>query len=257
MHHAVLNFAQSLLEKSNPELMTAVENTFGHWKDPQLWNESFLKAKLQKECLVAERAIAASSTPPPPSGPQYQFLLKDGFWHLRFGNERGVYADTKGLQRIATLLQQPDKSISAYFLVHGNEDFAAIAHSTEVAIGREGKADAEQRMQELKKRIQDAKENLERELEAELQEEFDDLGERLKAARGRRGKPRRINRGSPAEKAADAVRKSIDYVIEKLREPGPDGYVMPNLANHLTVDIRPENVDFTYRPAAPYPWQFF
>jgi hypothetical protein len=147
---------------------------------------------------------------PPQADPMYSFKRTGTHWQVRFGDERGMYDDDVNIQRVVRLLQHPDTALGALTLTGRNERFAGVPHTSQEASDREGKDAVVRRCRELAAEIEKAKAKGEEALANELRAEFEKLTQRAKADRGRGQRSRRIDGASPAERAKDTARKSLD-----------------------------------------------
>ena len=185
-----------------------------------------------------------------PAHPTNYFRLTGTHWEVGFGDERGVYDDDANIPRVVSLLRQPDTPVSALKLTGTDNRLAGITHTSQEASDREGSAAIERRCRDLVADIERARANGDEILAKELGSEFVKLTGHAKAEQGRGKRPRRIDGGSPSEKAKNTARKSLKRAYEVLRSR------MPKLEQHLRSSIRDEGNNFAYRPSPSIPWEF-
>jgi hypothetical protein len=181
---------------------------------------------------------------------QYQFRLDGACWRLRFGDETGTYPNDNNFPRIAALLRQPDRKVSALSLMGANELLSKITHTSQPATDEEGRAARKRRCEELVEEIKQARARGDRPLEKELQDQLSQLLDQVRRDTGLNGQARRIDKGSPAQKAAAAVRKSKTRVIELVK------HTMPQFAKYLGKAIQAHGVTYIYHPDDLLPWHF-
>jgi hypothetical protein len=190
------------------------------------------------------------STSESPEVHRYQFRLDGACWVLRFGDETGTYANDNNFPRIAALLRQPDKKVSALSLMGANELLSKITHTSQPATNEEGRAACRRRCEELTEEIKQTRVRGDKALEKELQDELNQLLDQVRRDTGLKGQARHIDHGSPAQKAVAAVRKSKTRVIALVKR------TMPQFAKYLSMAIQANGVTYIYHPADVLPWRF-
>jgi CheY-like chemotaxis protein/tetratricopeptide (TPR) repeat protein len=193
---------------------------------------------------VAEAAVG----PRPATG---IFRCDGDFWTLEFGGQRGLIRDAKGLHYLRQLLEHPGTETAASELVAGTSLAGGQASPAQRGIpaGADARALAayRARLRELMTEIAEA-ERLGAAAELDgFRLEREALETEIEASLGMGGRTRRA--GDTLDRSRIAVKKAIDYVLARLREP------LPALAHHLATQIK-TGTFCVYRvdPARPILW---
>ena len=153
------------------------------------------------------------------------FQREGDLWQISFDSQTIHMRDAKGLHDIATLLRYPGKQF------HCTELMNAVTLSEQVLVFDEkARQSYQKRIHELQEEIQNAEESNDALQASELQKEYDQVIDHLRAAIGLKGKTR--NASDPVEKVRSAVTWRIRNVISKLEKNHP------GLARHLTLSIK-------------------
>jgi len=179
---------------------------------------------------------------------EYRFKRVGGVWHIRCETDVGDFSDSDfaALKYIAKIFAKPPHTpvpVTDLYAVRAMPADRAIADRAFDTDGRNAINGAERRL------VKEINEAVEAKAEARAQELAKHL-EQLRDARKRdttiRGKARRLKE-SPAEKAADCVRKSIAALKAAFIARG-----LNKIAAHVGY-IRKTTTNFTYRPPRPWP----
>jgi hypothetical protein len=209
-----------------------------------------LLAAVRTDLDRAKVRASLQAPPPPDPRPVYQFRRVAKGWRLRFDSEEGDYENDLGFERVEYLLRRPGQAVPALVLVGGAEQLGSITHTCQEAMDHAGRGDSERRCRQLAADIEGARARGDSALEAELRSEFEQVTRQLRADTGRGGRPRRIDRGSPAEKAKNTAGKSFARLRKRLKDD------MPRLADHLKAAIQSEGTTYVYRTSPTIPWEF-
>jgi tetratricopeptide (TPR) repeat protein len=191
------------------------------------------------------------------SEPTATFRLEGEIWTVT-AEETVRLKDRKGLQYLATLLEQPDVEIHAIDLVGGPVDAAARGRSgggDDVAIAADAgdagelldasaKAAYRERVEELREELDEAERFHDVERAARLREELEFIGQELARAVGLGGRDRKA--GSAAERARVNVTRAIRGAVRAIAEHDA------RLGHHLERSVR-TGVFCAYQPGPPGP----
>ena len=207
-----------------------------------------------------EVAEAAPAKRAKGEGPVATLRLEGEIWTVT-GTTTVRLKDRKGLQYLATLLEQPDVEIHAIDLVGGPVDAAARGRSAGGASAAEGelttdggdagalldpeaKAAYRERVAELREDLEEAERFHDVERAARLREELDFIGAELARAVGLGGRDRRA--GNAAERARVNVTRAIRGAVRAIAEHDA------RLGHHLERAVR-TGVFCAYQPGPPGP----
>jgi hypothetical protein len=148
-------------------------------------------------------------------------LQADGeMWRVRFGGDSALLKDSKGLQLLSRLLDNPDREIHVLDLVG-----AATAEGPEAAAGQAGLD--EQARQAYKLRVEQLQEELQEAQEfgdigrvEQAREEIEFIGQELSRAFGLGGRERKT--GGDAERARVNVQRRLKDAVRRIGEQIPD-----------------------------------
>jgi hypothetical protein len=162
--------------------------------------------------------------------------------------------DRKGLQYLATLLEQPDVEIHAVNLVGGGAPASGGAVDPELSIGDGGDAGAlldgpakaayRARVEDLREEVEEAERFHDVERAARAREELEFVGQELARAVGLGGRDRRA--ASTAERARVNVTRAIRGAVRAIAEHDA------RLGHHLERSVR-TGIFCTYAPGPPGP----
>jgi hypothetical protein len=183
-----------------------------------------------------------------PSPPELQFRQIGKVWQLRFQGEHTICKPSKGLSHLARLLGRPKSFIEALKLQDPEWQATNVDHlsgdevADEKAIG-----EYHAHYNKLEDEIEKAKLAGDNLLLDELQKEKEDLQKEIFGLYAPGGRIRRVGPLSPAERAADAVRKAIERCLREIKKE------MPLLHKHLDENIKREGTTFAYYPPNSFP----
>jgi len=214
--------------------------------------------------LPAAAAPPAAEPAAPPAaatasnGLQATLRLEGEIWTVSGTDGVVRLKDRKGLQYLATLLEQPDTEIHAIDLVggpvpaagRGRNDGAdpdlSISDGGDAGemLDAEAKAAYRARVLELREELDEAERFHDVEREARLREELEFIGAELARAVGLGGRDRRA--GSAAERARINVTKNLRGAVRAIAEHDP------RLGHHLERAVR-TGIFCVYQPGPPGP----
>ena len=184
---------------------------------------------------------------------EYIFRLSGNIWHLKFGTEEGDFSNSKGLQRIRSLLEEPNTPISGLTLCGSDSRCEMLTHSNDRAFDPEGLANCNRELEEYDEEIEKAKKNADEAQLVAWTKKKDELLAQLKRDTRLGGGSRTLGKNNPAKSALVNVKESIRDVRKKLRK----GELMSSMADHLQQHIKTEESSLAYRPSSPAPnWTF-
>jgi hypothetical protein len=183
-------------------------------------------------------------------GTRCRFRKSGNIWDLEYEGESGQYRDLVGLNYIARLLGQVHKPVNALDLYGSQDRVKADRHSPQPVADKEALAAYHTKLRDLDDGIVKAKEEGDSvSLSIYQKEKAQLLAEVRRAIRGH-GRLRDLGPAASDNKAADAVRKSIDNALRRI------GQDMPRLSRYLKLSIQWTNAVFAYHPPTPAPaWE--
>lgn len=161
-------------------------------------------------------------------------------WQISFGSKTIHMRDAKGLHDIATLLRVPEKQLHCTELMN-----AATVTEQVLVFDEKARKSYQMRIHELQEEIESAEKMNDVVQASELQKEYDQVIDHLKAAIGLKGKTR--NASDPIEKVRSAVTWRIRNVITKLEKSHPE------LARHFDLSIK-TGTFCSYNPEKRMDW---
>lgn len=177
------------------------------------------------------------------------FRCDGDFWTLEFAGERGLIRDAKGLHYLRRLLERPGTEVVATELVAGVSARADAPAQRGIPGGadRQALSDYRTRLRALADEIADAERRGDLGEVGRLCAESEELQDEVEASVGLRG-PRTT--GDALDRSRVAVKKAIDYVVARLRDP------LPALAHHVETQVK-TGAFCVYRidPAHPIAWK--
>ncbi|HVA46154.1 MAG TPA: hypothetical protein VNH11_07250 [Pirellulales bacterium] len=183
------------------------------------------------------------------TGEQFIFARDgDGYFVKGFG-ESGHVKGMVGFNHVAKLIAQPGTPILMTELL-GAGDAAADQRSRQPAMDAQAKRQANERLQELEREIDDAKACNDAARQERAMEEKERYVEQLKAAAGVLGKDRDIN--SQVDKHRPRILGAVKRACDALRKSTPP---MIELANHFQAGISTEGDTVVYRAGASLSWR--
>lgn len=201
-------------------------------------------------------------------GVNYEFIKKGNFWSITYEGKNTLLKDSIGLDYICKLLTQPTLEFHALDLASPARDIGTdgiakhyskmskeqledeglddtFGRGSEELIDEQARHEIKEKINELEKDIQEAKDNFEDEKAEKFENEKQEYMEYLKKCCGLSGRPRKFN--SNAEKARKAVSNAITRAIENIKED------LPKLAIHLDNSIQ-KGTFLSYNPDKEIPW---
>ncbi len=185
---------------------------------------------------LAERCRSRLAPPPsaaaiPELGPNdtpLELALEGEFWTVRGAGQFCRVRDSRGLQMLAQLVQQPGREFHVFELsgvtqpVDGGDAGAVL--------DREARDAYERRLRELQSELEEAEVANDTGRRERLQDEYEQLTAELARAFGLGGRERRA--GSAVERARVNVRRRIALAIEHI------GKACPELARRLSAEVQ-------------------
>ncbi|MDJ0848597.1 MAG: AAA family ATPase [Myxococcota bacterium] len=189
---------------------------------------------------------------------------QDGGWEIAWGGARFELPDSKGLQYLARLLEEPDRELHVVELVasHAKPPPASAPSTSSAAASEPGlrvtrggtgdavldaraRAEYGARLTALESELEEAESLHDLERARRLREEIDFLEQELRAALGLGGRARTSQ--DPVERARKSVYNRIRAAVERI------GAKHPPLGVHLQRSIR-TGTFCVYRPERPTRW---
>jgi TolB-like protein len=191
--------------------------------------------------IVGDSAKTISEKSPKPKSASNGSFIKNGeVWELNYLNHSATLKDSKGLQDIAKLLEQPEEQFHCAVLMGVVLETGGTSMIDDQAL-----KEYKNKLRSLKVDISDAEEMGLYQKADELKEEYETLVEHLSQVTGLSNTIRRT--GSSVEKARAAVTWRIRSSIKKIEK------VHPQLAKHLTNSIK-TGTCCSYEPETPHEW---
>jgi hypothetical protein len=171
----------------------------------------------------------AVATPEPAAG---RAIRREGdYWTLTFEGDVCRLRDAKGLQHLATLLQNPNREFHVLdLLVAGVDEEARRDGDLGPVLDAQARAEYRRRLAELHEERADAERCHDLGRTARVDEEIDAIRRTLARALGVGGRARRT--GSAAERARLVVTKRIRAAVARIRAASP------RLGHHLATSVR-------------------
>jgi len=183
----------------------------------------------------------------------YSFARQGQFWRVAFGGEPQLLKHHAGMEHIAQLLARPDpaRPLSAMAFFPGQGGPTCLEHGSSPVLDAAAKLNYQRRLQDLREDEEEAKKRQDERKQLLIAQERDAIRSALEDALGLQARDRKLGPSSPAQKAADSVRKSIARARKYLEEAG-----QKKLAAHLKMAIRKKGETFAYCPQPPAPtWE--
>jgi predicted ATPase len=196
------------------------------------------------------------------------FVCNGEYWTIGYANKTFSLKDIKGLGYLRRLLQHPGEEFHALDLLSGpglaadeldGSDKASLLTGATVSVGGLGDAgemldskakhDYQQRLIELKEKLEDLRERGNETRAAEVESEIDFLHREIARAVGLGGRDRRA--GSAAERARLNVTRAIKSALQKISERNN------RLGELLDRSVRTGSFScYLANPRTPMTWQF-
>lgn len=190
--------------------------------------------------------------------PEYAWELRGGIWHIQAFGERGDFPDAKGFRYIARLLADAGKPVPMTYLLGGK--FGDITESTALDEGLRARSGGgepladETTLAELKKEIQDTKEELDeatKNCDATLidvnQRKLVLLMEHYRSLVTPDGKPKTFP--GERDKLRSRIYKALKRACDTIGKRG-----LPKTADHLKAGISAAEDGFIYKSTPPVAW---
>lgn len=194
------------------------------------------------------------------------FMRQGDYWTIRYQGQVAILKATRGLDCLGYLLRHPTRDVHVTELLATPIDFPMPrllggfwkVGGDAVTAGRQdcgpildsqAKAEYKQRIDELRKDLEEAMRFNDFYHVAKIRSEIDAISEQLAAAVGLGGRNRRA--WSDTERARSAVTKCIKKAIQKI------GEAMPSLGYHLAARIKTGYLcSYNPHPDRPVTWKF-
>jgi len=209
-------------------------------------NETFteiLQQFLPQPCLALETVVTLNQDGtmtadiseqlkvafPEPSAPPYEFRKKGEMWVIRFDGEDMYLKDSVGLQCIGQLLAKPNAPMFVMELraiLNGQKpDVVAQPLSREDIVDQETLTNLKHRYLELQSELEEAQNENNEIMEAEVEQEMENIIQYLSQVKAVGGTTRKVN--DEIEKARSATSKAFWRSVNQIRCD------LPELADHL------------------------
>ncbi len=242
-----------------------------HTHDPSGFPEYFIKQFVEipldgenEEGKIEEFAAGTRQTN------DYEFLLEGEYWKITYEGKTINLRNSKGLQYIHYLLNNPGKEFQVLVLVHeimkspppidtyngmSKEQTEEQLIEDGLSKGSTGEVIDERAINEYKDRYNELEDELEDETIpksderiAEIREEIEKISKALIAGRDKHGHPRKV--ADDAEKARKAVSKAIKESLDKIKdEQSGHSALWRHFVNTLTI-----GTSCSYKPESPIHW---
>jgi hypothetical protein len=148
-------------------------------------------------------------------------LQADGeMWRVTFGGDSALLKDSRGLQLLARLLDNPDREIHVLDLVGAATAAGADSAAGQAGLDEQARQAYQRRLEQLQEALQEAVEFGDIGRAEQAREEIEFIGQELSRAFGLGGRERKT--GSDAERARVNVQRRLKDAVRRIGEQIPD-----------------------------------
>ena len=203
----------------------------------------------------------------------YEFFLKGEFWTISYEGKTTHLRDSRGLQYIHCLLENPEEEFYTLELVHkikisppfkniyeflSKEErvkqlikesvYKGLTKNTGYVLDKKGIQSLKERYEDLESELEDEQTPPNDERTSEIEMDMDEIKKKLSAGRDKLGRPRKFP--NEAEKARKAISKAVKESLDKIKDEN-NGH--RSLWKHFEITLT-IGIFCSYKPEKPIPW---
>ena len=203
----------------------------------------------------------------------YEFFLKGEFWTISYEGKTTHLRDSRGLQYIHCLLENPEKEFYTLDLVHkikicpppeyiyeflSKEErdkqlikenvYKGLTKNTGDVLDKEGIRLLKERYEDLESELINEQTPPNDERTSEIEMDMDEIKKTLSAGHDKLGRPRKFP--NDAEKARKAISKAVKESLDKIKDEN-NGH--RSLWKHFEITLT-IGIFCSYKPEKPIPW---
>jgi len=203
----------------------------------------------------------------------YEFFLKGEFWTISYEGKTTHLRDSRGLQYIHCLLENPEEEFYTLELVHkikisppfkniyeflSKEErvkqlikesvYKGLTKNTGYVLDKKGIQSLKERYEDLESELEDEQTPPNDERTSEIEMDMDEIKKTLSAGHDKLGRPRKFP--NDAEKARKAISKAVKESLDKIKDEN-NGH--RSLWKHFEITLT-IGIFCSYKPEKPIPW---